>query len=622
MSLRNKLLLAQAPLALALAFIGAAAVITIASLGTLSQAILQENYRSVLAAQRMKESIERLDSAAMFVLVGERDRGTKQVTAYRQRFETELRVEEGNITEPGETEAAQHLRQQWQRYQQNLDAFMQLTDPAAAKAFYFDELQPGFARAKDSADEILALNQDAMVQKSDRAQRSSSRMNAVMIVASLLALIVGSVLATILTNRLLRPLAILTDTVDRIGAGDFDARVLLTGGDELSRIGERVNAMADRLGQYRRSSLGELLLAQQAAQAAIDSLPDPVVVFDVTGNVLNCNAAAETLLNLRLEQGATNLLDTMPLAARAVIDLARNHVIGGKGAYVPKGSEEAIRIAASGGDRFFLVGATPVYGEQHGITGATVVLQDVTRLRRFDELTHDLVATVAHEFRTPLTSLRMAIHLCLEHVAGPLTDKQGDLLYAAREDCERLQGIVDELLDAAKIQAGELQLRRRPVPPETLVTTAVDAHRGLAEQHEVHLQATVWPGLDPVLADVERVQLVFANLLTNAIRVSPHGAPVEVRAQSTDGTVRFEVTDRGPGIAAEHQRRVFDKFFHVPNSTTSGGAGLGLSIAKEVVEAHGGTIGVDSSPGAGSTFWFTLPRAATAQQKGARGATG
>jgi two-component system, NtrC family, sensor histidine kinase KinB len=214
---------------------------------------------------------------------------------------------------------------------------------------------------------------------------------------------------------------------------------------------------------------------------------------------------------------------------------------------------------------------------------------------------------VAHEFRTPLTSLHMAIHLCLEGAAGPVTEREADLLHAARQDCERLQTIVNEILDLARLQSGKVQLHRRPLPPAALVAEAVEAQRGAARQRGLTIEEQVLPSLPDVDADPERVQIVLANFLANAVRHAPEGAAITVRARPADGGVRFEVADTGPGIAPEHHERIFEKFFRVPG-TPKGGAGLGLSVAKEVVEAHGGAIGVDSESGKGATFWFSVPR--------------
>lgn len=608
MTLRVKLLLAQTPLAVALAVVGVLATATVSSLGRNSDAILKDNYRSVLAIQRMQEAIERMQDGAALLLLSGPTEATARAAVQRQRFESELRVQEGNITEPGELEATQNLRKLWTAYQAGFDQLRQLGEPAATRAFFFDNLDPTFGAVKQATESILALNQDAMVQKSERARREADRMNSVMLLGSVAALLIGGIASALLTSRFLQPLALLTRTVNRIGDGDFETRANVTGSDELAQLAGNINTMAARLSQYRRSSLGELLLAQQASQAAIDSMPDPVVVFDVNGAVLNVNTAAETVLAVAVGSASEAFAAVSP-EVRAVLERVSAHVLSGKGPYVPRGFDEALRIASSDGERYLLPRATPVYAEQGGVTGATVLLQDVTRLRRVDELRNDLVATVAHEFRTPLTSLRMAIHLCIEQTAGPLTEKQADLLYTAREDCERLQSMVDELLDLARIQGGRVELQRRPTAPSELIQAAVDAHRSAAEERRVTLETRVLPGLHDVAVDRERIQLVLSNLLSNALRHTPAGGRVEVRAHADRERVRFEVADTGPGIPVDYQQSVFEKFFRVPG-TASGGAGIGLSISKEIVEAHGGEIGLQSAPGEGARFWFTVPAVA------------
>jgi signal transduction histidine kinase len=605
MTFRTKVLLAQSPLGLALLLVAVLAVRTVSSLGASAEAILKENYRSVLAAQRMGNDIEALDRAVLIYLADRGGLDAADISRHIERFTAELAVEEGNITEPGEQEAAAELRDRWEEYRRGF-AQVRSLDRSAAAELYFRTLAPGFLAVRKANDRILDLNQDAMLHKSDRAHEQAARMGSVLVTGSLVALLLGIVLSSLLTGRLLQPVGRLREAVDRIGAGDFSARVPVTGRDEFAQLATTFNAMADRLDRYRRSSLGELLLAQQAAQAAIDSLPDPVVVFDANGDVLIVNRAAEALLDIGLGTGAGAALEHVDPALRAVIEQARNHVLSGKGAYAPRGFEDAVRIAADGeGDCYHLARATPVYGEQGGITGATVILQDVTRLHRFDQLKNDLVATVAHEFRTPLTSLRMAIHLCLEQRVGALTDKQSDLLYAARDDCERLQRIVDELLDLAKIQGGRMHLRRRRIAPRTLIDEAVNTQYALATERHVELAIDVAPALPELEVDRERIQLVFANLLTNAIRHAPQGSAVRLRGSSANGVVRFEVSDQGPGIAPEQREEIFEKF--AQGAASPGGAGLGLSIAREIVAAHGGQIGVSSEVGRGSTFWFTVP---------------
>jgi signal transduction histidine kinase len=282
-------------------------------------------------------------------------------------------------------------------------------------------------------------------------------------------------------------------------------------------------------------------------------------------------------------------------------------VLQGKGSWAPRRFDETVAVPRPDGERAFLPRGEPVYEEGGGVVAAAVVLQDVTRLRRFDEMRSDLVSTVAHQFRTPLTSLRMAVHLCLEGVAGPLTEKQADLLAAAREESERLQTMVDELLDLAQLQGGKVELDREPIGADRLLREAHRTMRPAAEERGLVLELDPTVPGDAVEADPERVQLVFANLLENAIRHSPQGGRVRMGAAPTNGFVRFEVADQGPGVPPEQRARIFEKFVRLQGALP-GGAGIGLSIARDVVRAHGGEIGVEGEPGSGATFWFTLPR--------------
>lgn len=597
MKLGTKLVLAQLPLVVALGVTIVVASVVTRALARGSEAILEDNYRSVLAAERMKESAERIDSAVLFAVANHDREATAQIAANLPRFEDELRAQEGNVTEAGERDATTKLRAAWTAYRATLDAMT----GAGRDGHYFRTVLPAFLAVKGAADEILALNQDAMISKSDRAQRVAAQGTRWLVGISIAGLVLGLLASSVMTTRLLRPLNVLGQTARRLGEGDVAVRARVDGKDEIAALARELNTMAEHIQRYRQSSLGELLEAQLAAQATIDSLPDPVLVVALDGALRHANQAAERTLKAQVEASLA-ILDP---AVRTAIERLRQHVAAGKGAYVPRGLDEALKLVTDDGERLLLPRAAPLYAEEGDVVGATIVFQDVTRLRRFEELSSDVVATVAHELRTPLTSLRMAVHLLAEQTVGPLTTKQGDLVFAAREECDRLQAIVDELLDLSRIQSDHIELRLAAHDPETLVHEAIDAQRSAAAARNVTLTSELLPGTPPIRADRERILLVLGNLLSNAIKYGPANSTVTIRAAVLSTSLRLEVTDTGPGIPPDLRARIFEKHVRAPNSPSSG-AGLGLFIAREIIRAHGGDLDVDSPPASGATFWFTI----------------
>ena len=620
MTFRSKLMLTMTPLVVALAAVGIVSGMVAGVLARQPGHIWKDNYRSVLAAERMKEGIERIHESTLLELLGSAE-GSRSVATNIDLFERELAVETENITEPGEGEAVTKLRAQWTEFKRVLGQFRTTTDLASRREMCFASLGSAFSNVKATADEILDINQDAMIFKGRRIEERAARFERILTLAVILASVLGLLASVSLTTRLLRPLNVVSAAVRRFGQGDLQARARVQGEDDIAQLAQEFNTMADHLARYRKSSLGELLQAQQASQAAIDSLPDPVLMLDASGSLQGTNEAARKMLAIDPDESGSSSFEHVDPGVRSLLERLRTYVVGGRGAYSPKGFEDALRVPTPDGERIYLPRATPIYGESGSIAGTALVLQDITRLFRFDELKNNLVATVAHEFRTPLTSLRMAIHLCTEEAVGPLTTKQADLLFAARDDCERLQTIVDDLLNLSRIESGGIDLQKRRVEPQSLVDLAIDVHGAAAKSQQIALRSEVFPGLPEAFADPDRLQLVFTNLISNALRYSPAGSEIVVHAlaeaATTDtspgapngeGFIRFEVVDQGPGIPFEHQEALFEKFSRVPGRP-GGGAGLGLFIARGIVQAHGGRIGIHSDPGHGATFWFTVPAA-------------
>jgi signal transduction histidine kinase len=274
---------------------------------------------------------------------------------------------------------------------------------------------------------------------------------------------------------------------------------------------------------------------------------------------------------------------------------------------VPTSFENAIPVRLDDHEAFLLPKVIGMRDESGNLFGAAVVLQDVTRFRLMDEVKTNLVSTVSHELKTPLTSIRMGLHLLLEEKIGPLNTKQLELLLAAREDSERLLRMINDLLDLARLESGHTRQRLEVVSPQTLIDDALPNLRSLLEAQDSRLVTDVAPDLPEVTVDSRQISHVFSNFVSNAARFSKPGEEIVLSVKQIGKTVRFSVLDHGPGIAKEFQSRVFERFFRIPGTEESNGVGLGLAIAKEIVVAHGGNIGLRSVPGEGSEFYFDLP---------------
>jgi signal transduction histidine kinase len=203
----------------------------------------------------------------------------------------------------------------------------------------------------------------------------------------------------------------------------------------------------------------------------------------------------------------------------------------------------------------------------------------------------------------------MAIHLLLEEKVGPLTEKQVELLVAANEDSDRLHSILNNLLDISRIESGRAQIDFRAVSPHSMVSEVVESFRRAAQDQGVSLSLEFPDDLPDVWADVTRINHVFGNLLSNALKYTPPGGKITLSAKADEERVQFFIADTGQGIPGKYLPRIFEQFFRVPEQGTETGAGLGLAIVKEIVEAHGGAIGVESHEGKGTTFTFALRRA-------------
>jgi NtrC-family two-component system sensor histidine kinase KinB len=602
LSLRAKLGLGFGGLLALLTLVGLQSTIWISRLGSSLDVTLRENYDSVVACDQMKEALERLDSSALFALAGDAQRGRDLAARQAPLFVTALDAELRNITLPGEGPLAFRIRDLYATYPPLLAAVLDGARPLdGRRAIYFGRLLPLFREIKETADRVEQLNQDNMVRANtrSRALAALARRRMALLLALGAVLAVGFVL--FIGRAILVPLSRLTSSVREIERGNLDLNLPVTSQDEIGQLATAVNAMAGRLRELRRSNRARLLRAQQTSQLAIDNLPDAVAVFSPEMEVELANRTAASTLGLRPGQPVPERhADWLP---HLLQEAARS------GAPLDRGYEAARQIFHEGQERFFLPHAVAVHSSDGVLAGVTLILSDITNLRRIDEMKSGLLSTVSHELRTPLTSLQMAVHILLDEQVGALTTQQTELLVGARDDAERLRTILVNLLDIARYESGAQQLNFAPLPPRDLVEASLAPLRSAFTDKGIAVETDVEALLPRVMADPARAHLALGNLLQNALQHTPAGGTVLVRVTPEGPAVRFAVVDSGPGVPAEHLGRVFDRFFQVPGS--QGGAGLGLAIAKEVVQAHGGAIGIagGAEPGGGATFWFTLPAA-------------
>jgi signal transduction histidine kinase len=624
-TLRTKLLISVAPLLVIMVGLGLWGVVMFYRLGGNIDVILRENYQSVLYAQNMKESLERMDSALLFAIGGEEQLARDQFDEFRPVFALNLKKEQGNITLPHEQEHVDQLTALSVRYFALVDRFFALGPGGKPERhkLYFTQLLPTFQKIKLEADAILDLNQKNMEEENERARHAAAVSTRLMIIALLVAAGVACVMALAMSRSILRPIEAVTHAARAMARGDLEQVVPVLSRDELGELAVAFNTMARTLREYNQAGTARLLRAQKTAQATIDSFPDPVVVVDPAGSVERANPAARRFLGVTPVDGAT-----IPWRPPAVLGTPLDDVLKGDSDYLPTSFEHAICLRGGGDgqaqERYFLPRVLAIRDEHEGLLGAALVLTDVTRFRMLDQLKNDMVSTVSHELKTPLTSIQMAVHLLLEEVVGPLVPKQVELLLAARQDSDRLLAMVNDLLDLTRIEQGRIALDLQGVPAAALVAEAVERFAVRAQDAGVVLVADAPAELPSVLVDRDRIAHVFDNLIGNALAHTERGGRVrleaaEDRAYDGDngagagsGVVRFRVTDTGEGIPPEALPHVFERFFRVPGSRHRDGAGLGLAITREIVAAHGGTIDARSQPDRGTTFTFTLPCASTA----------
>jgi two-component system, NtrC family, sensor histidine kinase KinB len=595
-----------------LTILGVAGFILLSQLSKKIDVILRENYDSVLYMEKLNEAVERIDSGLQFALAGHEAQGRSQYAENWIILLENLEKEQQNITLPGEQALVESLTDLTQRYREMTEAFFAAAGEKERNQLYFREQgQPGllavFKEIKDVAGLILHLNQENMEEASRQARHTAD--------ASLiwfgLALAATACLAFLggvhMVRTILQPIQAVTESARAIGAGNLDQVVPILSDDELGELAIAFNSMARQLRGYRQTQQARLLRLQQTSQAAIDALPHPVLVLDPTGQVEIANPAMQRVLAVM--PPASGQRSPVPWQPPEPLRQPLQEALAEQQTYAPEGFDRAISLRDGTIDRLYLPRVLPI-NDSLGVTlGAALVLEDITRYHLLDEVKSNLVATASHELKTPLTSLRLAVHILLEESVGPLTPKQLELLLDARDNMERLLEMINNLLDLARLQEASRKLRLSREDPGNILQQAADDLEPRAADKHLSVALNVALNLPMISVDRDEIQHALANLLDNALQHSEIGGAIELGLERSGQMVCFKVTDHGPGIAAEYMPHLFEKFFRIPGQRPAEGTGLGLAIVREIARAHGGDVYCDSLPGKGTTFRLELPRA-------------
>lgn len=612
-SLRSRLFRAVGVALATLLVVCGLATAAVTRLGGAIGLILRENYVSVVACQEMNEALERQDSAALFSASGRGDMARPMLVEQRAAFDKAFAREASNVTLPGEGDRVRELSALYSEYVREVDRVLSAPNETRITE-YFQVLLPRFDAVRGKVTTIRLMNQRNMELADERARRVARHTLEFALLVTALTLAVTGWFALRVPRTILEPILAFTRHARAIGEGKLDLPVPTPDAAELNALGDALNRMQDRLRAYRESSLGELLAAKDLSRATIAAMVDPVIVFSSRAAVVLANDAAESIFGLM--SGDVDLLRQGGIEIPEPIALARDAVLTHGQPLLPQSLSDAMRWITAEGEKYFLVRASPLQSDDSGGAGVIVIAQDVTRFRRIDALKSDVVATVSHELKTPLTSLRLATHMLLEDSTGPLGDVQRELAVTARNETERLQTTVNELLDLVRIERDAGALQRAAVNPNALLREVASAQSKAAELKHVSLEVVDGAPDASVEIDPEQIAIVLNNLVSNAIRHCHEAGHVWLRGYAQDQSQIFEVRDDGEGIAREQLPHIFERHWSGGDpSTLKERHGLGLAIAQEIAVRHGGNIDVETELGKGSTFRLRVPSAGSASRR-------
>lgn len=493
-----------------------------------------------------------------------------------ERFEKTLQLQEKNITERGEKELTESLRNTFNELKRN-----------GRKDSLADLIR------KDIAG-IMMVNLKAIDFKNQSAQASAEKAKTIITICLTICLLVGFTFLYNFPSSVAGPVASLTGAIKAIEAKNYKHRININRNDEFGEVANAFNSMAEKLDEYEHSNLSKILFEKQRAETVINSLKDASIGLDNKGRILFANQQALQLLNLK----EADIVGQLQKDVEKRNDLFRF--------LVNEQNNTPFKIVVDNKENYFTKELLDIQQNEEK-AGNVIVLRNITPFKELDTAKTNFMATISHELKTPLASSDFSLKLLEDERIGNLNNEQKELVQSLKEDNKRLLKILSELLDLSQVESGRLQLNIKKVSPYTVVDKAEQFVLNAAKNKNISIKKHIQENLPGINADEEKLVWVMNNFLTNAIKHSYESSEVEIIVKQENDRLHFAVKDTGKGIEEKYLSRIFERYYKVPGTSEKSGTGLGLSISKEFIEAHKGTIAVESSFGSGSTFSFSVP---------------
>jgi PAS domain S-box-containing protein len=567
--------------------------------------ILAEDYPNVMAVENMARSIGNHEDAIGLALNRDADSGRTKFEDAKTEFYQWYDEANKNLVVPDAKPILENIKSTYAGYlfvSDSLFALVSRRHYVEARAFYSITVIPFTQRLTENCFWLIEENQKEMQTVAERTKTISDEAIIAVLFASLLAIGLSVVTMVQFTQRIIKPAEQLTETVNQIGRGRLDLKTDIKTNDEVGELSREFNKMTERLRQYEELNIEKILAEEKKSETIVESISDAIIVCDSESNIQVINRSAETLFGIS-EHRAVGRSVNECLSDDRLLQIFRNP------ADLSLINQPYLQFQFQN-RQVYLRPRVSIIPSMHGErNGVVLVLQDVTQYKELDKLKSDFMAAVSHEFRTPLTSINMGVDLLRQQLLGPLTKAQEDLLNSAKQDCDRLTKLIRELLQLSKLESGKIELREDVVDLVKVVESALQPLQLPFQEKGVTLKLTMRSQLPPLIGDEQQYSWVISNLVNNALKYTNEGGTVEIRAAQDGENILLQVKDTGRGIPKEYLNKIFDKFVQVKQSlnATPGSVGLGLAIAKEIVEMYGGKIWVESEVGKGTTFSFKLP---------------